>query len=877
MIPEIWASTIADYLEQRGVVGVLQPDDGSGSNDRFVPRRVRVSYHWQGGTPARTEVRFKIAAPTDRQFVNLETEHYSVISTESASWGSEWEDVLITIPPTSSLNVEIREVSRFRIRIQLDDQRLDDGSYIRELSVENLNQRGTINAIRILETNLPDLLRIRNSGVEEDSFYRASGLIGFLNDERTRLEFSPFAIIPERSRRPVAGPALHDAVTSGILSERTARLFETKGYGNLFEFQADSIAKIGEWLDDGPQSSAILLTVGTAAGKTEAFGMPLLDRYSEDRPYLGTQGLFVYPTKALQADQARRFFEYLAVFNEDREHPISIGLLNGDIPGRIEDVSRLEKRGEFRSPFAKCPAANCAGTIRFTVDDNGDDLRTDPYCPECRRTYPWVRFYRGQIESASSSKPPNILLIIPDLLNRLISNSMAWSSQTLFGRPVHVCAGCGGYRPSSTRTLRGGESCKACGVQLSEPISVAPALVVFDEAHMLKGIFGSNVALMIARIRKIAAHYGHNPVFVGSSATIANPDEFGLQLFGGNVDVVVGREEQSDQEPTRYHLFFMPVKVSVLNAVGHTLTGCFVSDANNNEINRILLFSDSKRTVYQLEMSLPAFYATEAGMFVEGLFSSTASHTGDLSFDERQRIELGFDRGDYRVLLATQTLEVGVDFNNLQLEIQTGATYSYNDYIQRVGRAGRRGVPALVICILRPQVPLDYYYYEHCKELTQFTEATLDDVPMRSDNFFLIEQQVPAAIQDFLISREDGARLMWFFREATRVLSTQTDALDQYLYDVFLSDHALEPDLIRSAIQRGVNRVIAALREMDSGFTSDALSPLIRLAIRNTDVQIPVDSEDFEQHWGISLARELDEENVGPDDEDVPVDAGGSD
>lgn len=870
--PRLWATTIADYLEQRGVVGVLQPDDGSGANDRFVPRRVELSYRWQGEAPAMTEIYFRINAPADRPFVNNQTENYSVRTSLSNSWGNEWEDAEILVPPILQLEAEIHEVARFRLKIKITDDVQDDGSHIRTVSVENLNQRGTVHSIRVHETSLPEVLAIRNSGLEEDRYYKASGLIGFLDREADRIEFSPYAIIPERPRRPAVGPLISEAVEAGLISERTASLFTSKGYPNLFEFQANSIAKIGEWLDNGPQASAILLTVGTAAGKTEAFGIPLLDRLANDEPIAGTRGLFVYPTKALQTDQARRFFEYLAIFNQGREHPLSIGFVNGDVQLSIEDISRLEKRGMFRSPFARCPAAGCSGEIRFTIDQNGADLPpgSSPFCEQCGQTYSWIRFYRKQI----SSRPPTILLITPDTLNRQISDGFAWSSQTLFGRPVHICSGCGDYRPSSTKTLRGGESCKICSLPLEEPVSVAPDLIAFDEAHMLKGIFGSNVALMISRMRKIAATYGHRPVFVASSATIADPVEFGMQLFGGSVEVVTGRELESDDAPTRYHLFFMPVRVTVLNAVGHTLSGCFLADANNGETNRVLLFSDSKRTVYQLEMSLPAFYATEANSFAGGQMPTTRSHTGDLSYEERQKIELAFDRGEIRVLLATQTLEVGVDFDNLQLEIQTGATYSYNDYIQRVGRAGRKGVQALVICILRPQVPLDYYYYEHCRELIQFSESTLDDVPLRSDNFFLIEQQVPSAIQDFLINSEDGARLMWFVQDAGRALVNKSDELDGYLYDVFLTDHALEPDLIRAAIQRSIGKVRAAFQGVRQGMTAEVMAPLIKVAIRNTDVQISVESDDFNDHRGISIAGEIDDESVETQDEGNIVDAG---
>jgi hypothetical protein len=214
-------------------------------------------------------------------------------------------------------------------------------------------------------------------------------------------------------------------------------------------------------------------------------------------------------------------------------------------------------------------------------------------------------------------------------------------------------------------------------------------------------------------------------------------------------------------------------------------------------------------------------------------------------------------------LLATQTLEVGVDFRNLQLEIQTGATYSYNDYIQRVGRAGRQGVPALVICVLRPQVPLDYYYFEHCRELVQFSDLTLDDVPLRTDNPYLIERHVPAAVQDYLIGFEEGARLMWRHRDAAKLVSDQRDAVLAHLWTVFIAPQAEDVDLIKEAIDRGLSKAEAALSSpTGTGETTERLAEVIHLTVRSTDSGVEIESDDFFLHKNISLSGEIGEELI---------------
>jgi len=865
--PQIWAKTIADHLERRGVIGTLLPEDASSGSDRYAPRRVLIKYGWTGTSSADTTISFKILAPENHDFVDRDSGTYKIKTFLSEDWGDEWEDVVINIPGGSPLKigVVIDETHRFRVGIKIEDKVQEDG-YTRYIILENLRQRnGFLHAIRISQTRLPDFRAIRPYGIDEDIYYRASGLIGFLNDSKTRLDFIPYALLPETVRRPLPGPSINEAIQQGVLSQQTASLFSNKGYPSLYQFQVDSMLEIRHWLDNGPQDTAILLTVGTAAGKTEAFLLPLLDKLAEDKQYLGVQGLFVYPMKALQGDQARRFFEYLAAFNEGRIHPISIGMLNGDTPFDINNLSQLEKRGEYRSPFSKCPMASCDGHIMFTIDADGKNLYSPPLCGECGTSFPWLRIHQTQIRDSY----PHILLITPDTLHRQVSNSFAWRGQAMFGRQVHVCESCGMYTPASTKTLRGGKAC-GCNEALSAPVSLCPSLIVFDEAHLFKGMFGNQVSLLISRIRSIAYQHGHHPVMIGASATIASPLEFGRQLFGGNVKVITGQERPTDESPTRYHLFFMPVKVTVLNAVGHTLTGCFIADRDHDEINRVLIFSDSKRTVYQLQATLPEFYATEAGTFVEELFCKTDSHTGDLTAEKRRSVEIKFDQGELRVLLATQTLEVGVDFKNLHLELQTGATYSYNDYIQRVGRAGR-GAPALIICILRPQVPLDNYYYEHCRELVRFSEHTLDEVPLRSDNPFLIERHIPAAIQDYLIGLEPGAKLMWFIRDAAKALTDNATHVKSYLSQVFIPAHALESDLISDVIDEGIRELGAHLRANanSSSSTSNLLEQYIQLSIRSTDVDIPIYSDDFEQHMGISLSGEISDEDADePSDDD---------
>lgn len=859
MEPRRWAAQIVDYLERNEIVGTLLPRGAGNAIDRYQPSRVFVRYLWSGNRSANTEIRFKVRRPANRADVSRVGEYTVSSATDIADWGDGWEQISICVPGESvtSLEAEIHEPERFRVRISVRDSAIDDGAFLREIILENLREQGGIlYAVRVDQANLPKLMRIRPYGIEADLYYRAGGLIGFLEENGSRLAFRPCALLPEPLRRPLAGPTIDEALAQRIVTPETGGVLREGGFSRLHQFQALGMSEISRGLEHPADSLPILLTAGTAVGKTETFLVPLLDTLVEDRPHPGVRAVFVYPTKALSADQARRFFAILARFNRGRANPISIGILDGDTPWSEDKLREQERNEELRSAFSTCPAPDCGGRVRFTTALDGARLSAST-CDRCGAVYSWLRAHRGEI----TSRWPHLLLTTPDMLHRSISDNFAWMRHAIFGGEVHVC-NCGQFTTATPPTLRGERTCQSCRRALEEPISTSPSVLVFDEAHLYKGAFGSQVAMLIARVQRIARQYGHHPLLVAASATIANPEDFGRQLFGQTVRVVAGLDEPSENQPaTRFHLFLMPIQVTVLNAVGHILAGCLQTDRQQNEHNRVLVFSDSKRTVYQLESSLPEFYGTTLPAGEEP--PTTRSHTADLGSDERRRIEAEFDRDRIRVLLATQTLEVGVDFQQLPLELQVGATYSYNDYIQRVGRAGRQGFPALVMCILRPQVPLDYYYFEHCRELVQMSQETLDAVPIRTDNPFLVARHLPAAIQDYLIAQRRGSALVWSRRgEGARLLTENRADVISYLRDIFLREHSWDRDLIDSEIERGIDRVLAILSNPGGKSLGDRLAELIELSIRATDRPVAIVSEDFASHEGISMAGELAFEEI---------------
>lgn len=846
------------YLEEGGFVGVLVPKDSTDANERFQPNRVFGRYAWTGLNRARTSVKFKVSiSDTGRDDLLQEPSGWRM-ETVRASWGETWDQVTITPPAGGPQQVrrEFHVPNRFRVAVSVDDEEAEPGIWHRTIAVENLRESGgRIYSIRILEDELPDILQIRPSGVGDDLYFRAGGLMATRSRGGNQVSFVPVTLLPEPRRTPKAGPTLQEAVAEGLLPAAIGDVLAAEGWRGLWQFQADAIQAITQAITGTGEPQPILLTGSTASGKTESFLLPLLAGLTEDRDHPGTRGVFMYPTRALAADQARRFLSLLFRLNKGRTHPISLGLWDSDTYWNEADLMAAEEQGPVRSPFSDCPAPDCGGRLRFTVASDGSRLAA-PQCGKCHREFRWLRTTREAI----GARWPTLLLITPDSLHKAISNKYAWKGSAYFGYPTHYCSECGTYTPATSKTIRGDRSCP-CGQPLRPAESFGPSIVVLDEAHMLKGSLGSNVAVLISRLRALSRHWGTRPTFIAASATVAQPDDFALQLFATSARVIAGAEELSREDPTRFHLFLMPIEVSVLNAVGQVLASIFAADACDEEINRVLVFSEARSMIYKLQASLPEFYSTLSEDVLPGGpdAAPTRSHTADLARAERHQVEAQFEQSEIRVLLSTQTLEVGVDFEALQLEVMTGATYSYNDYIQRVGRAGRKGVPALVTCILRPDSPLDYYYFEHCRELVEFSPDTLDAVPLRTDNPFLVRKHVPAVVQDFLLGAAPEHFVLWDPRRPARqFLEEQREEVEGYLESIFIHEHSWDKEILREAIKDALMHVLAVLSATSKNGTSERLQEVIDLSIRGSEIQVSVNSDDFHSYKRVGVSGDFD-------------------
>jgi DEAD/DEAH box helicase domain-containing protein len=235
--------------------------------------------------------------------------------------------------------------------------------------------------------------------------------------------------------------------------------------------------------------------------------------------------------------------------------------------------------------------------------------------------------------------------------------------------------------------------------------------VVLDECHHFRGVFGAHVALILRRLRRVAASYGADPTFILASATIADPEAAGERLIGRPVTAVTedgsprGRMTIGLWEPPFTEKFGendAPTRRSATFEAADLLTDLVVSGT------RSLLFVRSRRGVESA-----ARHVREQLQEVDPeLVGAVAAYRGGFLPEERRELETSLRSGRLLGLATTNALELGIDVHGLDAVILAGFPGSRAAMWQQFGRAGRRGKDALAVLVARDD-PLDTYLVNH--------------------------------------------------------------------------------------------------------------------------------------------------------------------
>ena len=385
-------------------------------------------------------------------------------------------------------------------------------------------------------------------------------------------ELAHVAFEPARPARTTGVPAeLHEAVRAALARQ---------GIEELYAHQADA------W-EAARAGRHVMITTGTASGKTLAFNLPVLDALaSEPR----SRALYLYPTKALAQDQART----IAALGVPK---VRAAIYDGDTPH--------ERRWQVR-------------------------------------------------------KWSNLVLTNPDMLHvGILPRHDLWADV------LH--------------NLR---------------------FVVVDEAHVYRGVFGSHVANVLRRLRRLARIYGADPQFVFASATIANPAELAHQLLG--IDAAVVADDAAPRAERTVALWNPPLLDAELGLRASALGEASRMYASLVQRGlRTICFAKSRKTAELVHR-----------MAAERVDADTAirlaPYRAGYTPQQRRDIERQLVEGELLGVSTTDALELGIDIGLLDCAVSVGFPGTVASLRQQWGRAGRRGHGLAVL--VASEDALDQYF-----------------------------------------------------------------------------------------------------------------------------------------------------------------------
>lgn len=299
------------------------------------------------------------------------------------------------------------------------------------------------------------------------------------------------------------------------------------------------------------------------------------------------------------------------------------------------------------------------------------------------------------------------------------------------------------------------------------------SIIVIDEFHSYRGVFGSHVALVIRRLLRLAASYGASPriIFLSATSSLDTAEQFLGSSFGdvvtvtddgspsGARDILAVRcrevpdetalgdaaepSEGASSEDESAGLESTDIKRRSATTEAAELTALLVE----NEA-RVLTFVRSRRGTERVS-ELAHEHLSRNAPHLEG---TVAAYRGGYLPEERRELEKRLRSGDLRALATTSALELGIDIPALDAVVVTGWPGTHASFQQQIGRAGRAGANGLAIFVGRDN-PLDQYLLSHPDSLTSTPESGAID----TTNPWILPGHLAAAAGELALTADDAA------------------------------------------------------------------------------------------------------------------------
>ena len=294
--------------------------------------------------------------------------------------------------------------------------------------------------------------------------------------------------------------------------------------------------------------------------------------------------------------------------------------------------------------------------------------------------------------------------------------------------------------------------------------------VVLDEIHQYRGVFGSHVSLVLRRLQRLAAHYGSQPQFLCTSATIGNPLEHAAAVTGQPHDqLTLVDTDASATGPTHWAFWEPPGDTSAHREAMRVFTDLITQGLQT------IVFTRSRQTAER--------YAKQSARRLRNrgtaeVADRIAAYQAALPSERRHELEAGLQSGDIRGVWSTNALELGIDIGSLDAIVLDGYPGTRMETFQQAGRAGRGTDPSLVV-LVGGDDPLDQYVLDNPNGLLQGApEAAM----VNPSNESVLAQHMPAAAAEHRLTPDHDT---WFPEAFTDHMPALTDAgmLNRHITD----------------------------------------------------------------------------------------------
>ena len=694
-----------------------------------------------------------------RIFNNIEcVENYGCKTFLETDNTNEIKDINVTIDENwNNILISLFELNGFKDLIS--KALSDDTSY--EFKFRKNNELKNTNYKAMLAS--PEDYDIKQE-VEHIKKFRDGEMIlnnlSILDGEEINIVTNSFGFVKKKSK------VIPKILVESLVNDWGVKIDELK----LRLFQEDSMFYIMAMLQKKIiKEQVFLLSMPTGGGKTEAFMLPIISNILLNKKVkknnTGIKSMIIYPTKALANDQAMRFVNLVYKINSDLKSKyrfneiISIGVLSGDTPRQLNSSTRN------KTEINICPEC---GNSNFDYDQGTLVCQAIKDGKVCGTRLEFCRLSKEDI----LDNPPDILITNPDMINYTL-HSPRYSKlfnnliESVVFDEVHFYQGIFGcHLAHLLRRLEERINYKPTYIGLSATIGNAEelaALLFNEKLENVKYIHNKN------------SDYTTNEV---------EKERYHLLLKPAKID------EDKDKNEKRYIR-----TISVANIVGmfiaHLVTDC--------HFRKTIIFANYKNDADEMaklfqerqEFDVKNYFKTILDKLISGkelndeeieiakYIDRWLSILNKYSNYNKNRIIVGWNRGglerDHRiksiqrfilnknieerkkdkkvtvypndVMIATKTLEVGIDIGDVTTVINSSAPFTTNEYTQRVGRAGRKK-DSLAITIINPESGIDTFFEKYFNNYVNGTDY--EDAPIITSNSLIFERHIYARVLDYI-------------------------------------------------------------------------------------------------------------------------------